>query len=143
VIRAEQVDLAYDAGASFVVMPGLSAGVVDRCRELGLPVVPGVATPTDVIAALDHGLDLFKFFPAETSGGVPMLRALGGPFPGVRFIPTGGISAGNAASYLGLSSVVAVGGSWMVASELIARGDFESVSRLAAEAVALAAVALK
>ncbi|MGZ4380958.1 MAG: bifunctional 4-hydroxy-2-oxoglutarate aldolase/2-dehydro-3-deoxy-phosphogluconate aldolase [Gaiellaceae bacterium] len=141
VVSPEQVDLAVGAGARFVVTPGFSTRVVDRCLELGVPVVPGVATATEVIAALDRGLDLLKFFPAEASGGVPVLRALAGPFPDVRWIPTGGISATNAAGYLELPAVSAVGGSWMVAPKLIAAGDFAEVSRLTAEAVRLAAEA--
>jgi 2-dehydro-3-deoxyphosphogluconate aldolase/(4S)-4-hydroxy-2-oxoglutarate aldolase len=139
VVRPEQADLAFDAGARFVVTPGFSPAVADRCRELGIPVVPGVATATEVIAALDHGLDLLKLFPAEASGGIPLLRALRGPFPDVRFVPTGGVSAANAADYLAVPSVAAVGGSWMVAPELIRAGDFTAVTRLTAEAVAIGA----
>jgi len=139
VVRPEQVDLAFDAGARFVVTPGFSPAVADRCAELGIPVVPGVATATEVIAALDHGLDLLKLFPAEASGGIPLLRALRGPFPDVRFVPTGGVSAANAPDYLALPSVAAVGGSWMVAPELIRAGDFAAVTRLTAEAVAIGA----
>jgi 2-dehydro-3-deoxyphosphogluconate aldolase / (4S)-4-hydroxy-2-oxoglutarate aldolase len=137
VVRPEQVDLAVEAGARFIVMPGLSPRVVERCRYLDVLVIPGVATATEVIAALDHGLDLLKLFPANVAGGVALLRALQGPFPGVRWIPTGGISEANAAAYLALPSVAAVGGSWMVASELIAARDFATVTRLAREAVRL------
>jgi 2-dehydro-3-deoxyphosphogluconate aldolase/(4S)-4-hydroxy-2-oxoglutarate aldolase len=115
--------------------------VVDRCRELGLPVVPGVATATEVMAALDHGIELVKFFPAQASGGVAMVKALQGPFPEVRFIPTGGVDATNAAEYLSVQSVVAVGGSWMVASSLLRSRDFASIAKLAAEAVAIVAQA--
>ena len=139
VVRPEQVDLAFDAGARFVVTPGFSPAVAARCAELGIPVVPGVATATEVIAALDHGLDLLKLFPAEASGGIPLLRALRGPFPDVRFVPTGGVSAANAADYLALPSVAAIGGSWMVAPELIRAGDFAEVTRLTAAAVAIGA----
>jgi 2-dehydro-3-deoxyphosphogluconate aldolase / (4S)-4-hydroxy-2-oxoglutarate aldolase len=139
VVRREQVDAAVEAGARFVVSPGLGRGVVERCMELGVPVIPGVATATEIMAALDLGLSLLKFFPAEASGGVPSLRALRGPFPDVRFVPSGGITAANSADYLALPSVLAVGGSWMVAPELIASGDFDAVERLAAEAVSLAA----
>jgi 2-dehydro-3-deoxyphosphogluconate aldolase / (4S)-4-hydroxy-2-oxoglutarate aldolase len=141
VVRPEQVDLAASAGARFVVTPGFSTRVVARCRELDMPVIPGVATATEVIEALDHGCELLKFFPAETSGGLAMLRALHGPFPEVRFIPTGGIGRANAAEYLGLASVAAVGGSWMVAGELVRAGDFATVSKLAAESVRIAAEA--
>jgi 2-dehydro-3-deoxyphosphogluconate aldolase/(4S)-4-hydroxy-2-oxoglutarate aldolase len=137
VVRPEQVDLAVEAGARFIVMPGLSPRVVERCRELDVLVIPGVATATEVISALDHGLDLLKLFPAQVAGGVALLRSLQGPFPGVRWIPTGGVSASNAASYLALPSVAAVGGSWMVAPELIAARDFPTVTRLAREAVHL------
>jgi len=140
IVRAEQVDVAVEAGARFIVTPGLSRGVVERCRELSVPVIPGVATATEVIAALDLGCELLKFFPAEACGGVATLKALGGPFPSVRFVPTGGITAANAGDYLRLRSVVAVGGSWMVAPGLIAADDYAGVSRLAAEAVAMAAL---
>ena len=139
VVRPEQVDLAFDAGARFVVTPGFSPAVAGRCAELGIPVVPGVATATEVIAALDHGLDLLKLFPAEASGGIPLLRALRGPFPDVRFVPTGGVSAANAPDYLALPSVAAVGGSWMVAPELIRAGNFAEITRLTAEAVTIGA----
>ena len=139
VVRPEQVDEAVAAGARFIVTPGLSLRVIERCRELDVLVIPGVATATEVIAALDQGLDLLKLFPAEAAGGVALLRALRGPFPDVRFVPTGGISAANAASYLALPSVAAVGGSWMVAPELIAARDFAAITRLAREAATLAA----
>jgi 2-dehydro-3-deoxyphosphogluconate aldolase/(4S)-4-hydroxy-2-oxoglutarate aldolase len=141
VIRPEQVDIAREAGAMFIVTPGVSLPVIDRCHELGMAVLPGVSSPTDVIAALDRGITLLKFFPAEASGGVPMLRALAGPFPDVRFVPSGGVNAANAVSYLGLPTVVAIGGSWMVAPELIRSGDFDTIATLSAEAVALVAEA--
>jgi len=139
VVRPEQVDEAVAAGARFIVTPGLSARVIERCRELDVLVIPGVATATEVIAALDLGLDLLKLFPAEAAGGVALLRALRGPFPDVRFVPTGGIGPANAAAYLALASVPAVGGSWMVAPELIAARDFAAVTRLTREALVLAA----
>lgn len=138
VIRAEQVDVAIQAGARFVVTPGLSTEVMRRCREVAMPVIPGVSTATEIIAALDFGCDVVKFFPAEASGGTAVLRALEAPFPNVRFIPTGGITMANAADYLRLRSVAAVGGSWMVPPSLIDAGDFDAVRRLAAQAVALA-----
>lgn len=141
VIRAAQVDLAAQAGARFVVTPGVSTAVIARCREVGMPMIPGVSTATDVIAALDHGCEVLKFFPAEANGGTATLRALEAPFPEVRFVPTGGITAANAGSYLRLRSVAAVGGSWMVAPSLIEAGDFNGVTRLVAQAVALAAEA--
>jgi 2-dehydro-3-deoxyphosphogluconate aldolase / (4S)-4-hydroxy-2-oxoglutarate aldolase len=139
VIRAEQVDIAVEAGARFVVTPGLSGEVMRRCREVAMPVIPGVSTATEIIAALDHGCSVMKFFPAETSGGTAALRALEAPFPDVRFIPTGGVNAGNAANYLRLRCVAAVGGSWMVAPSLIGAREFDTVTRLAEQAVAIAA----
>jgi 2-dehydro-3-deoxyphosphogluconate aldolase/(4S)-4-hydroxy-2-oxoglutarate aldolase len=142
VVRVEQVEVARDAGAAFVVMPGFSARVVDRCRAIGMPVIPGVATATEVMTALEHEIELLKFFPAQASGGVEAIRALQAPFPHVRFIPTGGVTSANAADYLALPSVVAVGGSWMVAPALVGDGDFAAVSKLAAEAVAIASEAL-
>jgi 2-dehydro-3-deoxyphosphogluconate aldolase/(4S)-4-hydroxy-2-oxoglutarate aldolase len=138
VIRPEQVDEAVDAGARFVVTPGLSERVVTRCRELDVPVVPGVATATEIVAALDLGLEVLKLFPAETVGGVAAVKALGAPFPQVSWIPTGGVSAANAAAYLALPSVAAVGGSWMVAPNLLRAGDFDEVERRTAGAVRLA-----
>lgn len=141
IVRPEQVDFAHAAGARFIVTPGFSARVVDRCRELGLPVIPGIATATELIGALDHGIELVKFFPAEACGGVAMVSALRGPFPEVRFIPTGGINAANAAEYLAMPSVVAVGGSWMVASSLLNGRDFAGIAKLTAEAVQIAAQA--
>jgi len=138
VVQPEQVDEAVAAGARFIVTPGLSLRVIERCRELDVLVIPGVATATEVIAALDQGLDVLKLFPAEAAGGIALLRALRGPFPDVRFVPTGGISAANAALYLALPSVAAVGGSWMVAPELVAARDYAAVTRLAREAATLA-----
>jgi 2-dehydro-3-deoxyphosphogluconate aldolase/(4S)-4-hydroxy-2-oxoglutarate aldolase len=139
VVRPEQVDEAADAGATFIVSPGLSTAVVRRARERGLVVIPGVVTPTEIMAALDLGLTTLKFFPANTFGGASALKSLGAPFRGVRFIPTGGVSATNLTEYLSLTNVVAVGGSWMVDPRLIGEGDFAAIRGLAADAVAAAA----
>ena len=139
VVRAEQVDLAVAAGARFIVSPGLSRSVVIRCVQIGVPVFPGVATSSEIMAALDLGVSTVKLFPAESLGGVTMVKALAAPFPQVRFIPTGGITADQLAAYLEQPSVLAVGGSWMVAPALIAAGRFEDISRLAAQAVLAAA----
>ncbi|MEU8242523.1 bifunctional 4-hydroxy-2-oxoglutarate aldolase/2-dehydro-3-deoxy-phosphogluconate aldolase [Actinoplanes missouriensis] len=114
VLTAAQAEAAVEAGARFVVSPGLSRAVVERCRALGVPVLPGVATATEVLAAADLGLDAVKFFPAATSGGAPAVAALAAVFADMRFVPTGGITAANAGEYLALPSVLAVGGSWMV-----------------------------
>jgi 2-dehydro-3-deoxyphosphogluconate aldolase/(4S)-4-hydroxy-2-oxoglutarate aldolase len=143
VVRPEQVDRAVAAGARFVVSPGFSAAVVRRCRQAGVPVIPGVATASEIQAAGEADLTVLKFFPAEPLGGLPMLRALAAPFPGVRFVPTGGIGVAQLGAYLGEPRVLAVGGSWMVAPELLATGAWEEVTRRTAEAVALAGGARK
>jgi 2-dehydro-3-deoxyphosphogluconate aldolase/(4S)-4-hydroxy-2-oxoglutarate aldolase len=137
VLTADQADRAVDAGARFIVSPGFSQSVVRRCAERGVPVFPGVATPTEIQSALAAGLNVVKFFPAETLGGVRALRAMSAPFGDVRFMPTGGVSASNLGEYLAVPSVVAVGGSWMVASQLVRDGRFDEVTRLSEEAVAI------
>lgn len=139
VVRPELVDQAADAGASFVVSPGLSTAVVERARERGLLVIPGAVTPTEIMAALDLGLTTLKFFPANTYGGASALKSLGAPFRSVRFIPTGGVSAANLSDYLCLPNVVAVGGSWMVDPRLVSDGNFAAIQALATDAVAVAA----
>ncbi|MFH5821255.1 bifunctional 4-hydroxy-2-oxoglutarate aldolase/2-dehydro-3-deoxy-phosphogluconate aldolase [Georgenia sp. AZ-5] len=139
VVTPEQVDRAVDAGAAFVVSPGLSRAVVERCRERGVLPLPGAVTATEVLAALELGLDTVKFFPAGTSGGAAAIKALAAPFGAVRFIPTGGIGPGNLHDYLGVPAVAAVGGSWMVPRDRVAAGDFAGITRLTTDAVALAA----
>lgn len=141
VVTAEQVDLAVAAGAKFVVSPGFSSAVVARCQAVGVPILPGVATASEVMMALDAGLDAVKFFPAEANGGVAALRAIAAPFGSMRFVPTGGVNADNLIDYLRVPAVLAVGGSWMVAPKVIAAGDFDEVARLSAEAVAIVAAA--
>lgn len=135
VLQPDQVDRALDAGARFIVTPGFSRRVVERCQARGVVVYPGVATPTEIQMALEIGIDIVKFFPAEASGGVDALKAIAAPFPMVRFIPTGGINATNLERYLGFESVLAVGGSWMVAPPLIASGNFDQITRLTRAAV--------
>jgi 2-dehydro-3-deoxyphosphogluconate aldolase/(4S)-4-hydroxy-2-oxoglutarate aldolase len=135
VLTAEQVDRAVDAGARFVVSPGFGPAVVRRCQEHGVPVFPGVATATEIQMALDAGLDTVKFFPAEQLGGVTMVKALAAPFRAVRFVPTGGVTAENLAGYLGLPAVLAVGGTWMVAAELLRAGAWDEVTRRCADSV--------
>lgn len=139
VLTADQVDSAVDVGARFVVSPGFSRSVVERCQERGVPVFPGTVTATEVQAAYEAGLRTVKFFPAEQSGGLAALAALAAPFSMMRFMPTGGISAATASTYLAHPAVHAVGGSWMVARGLIADGNFGEVARLAGEAVRAAA----
>jgi 2-dehydro-3-deoxyphosphogluconate aldolase/(4S)-4-hydroxy-2-oxoglutarate aldolase len=137
VLTPDQVDQAVAAGAAYVVSPGLSRAVVERCGEHGIPALPGAVTATEVQAALELGLSTVKFFPAGTSGGAPAIAALAAPFAGVGFIPTGGVAPSNLHDYLGLDAVAAVGGSWMVPRDRIRAGDFATVRRLTAEAVAL------
>jgi 2-dehydro-3-deoxyphosphogluconate aldolase/(4S)-4-hydroxy-2-oxoglutarate aldolase len=135
----QQVDQAVDAGARFIVSPGMSDGVIDRCRDAGLPVLPGVATATEIMRALDAGLDLVKFFPAGLLGGPAGVRSLAAPFPAMRFVPTGGIGPLELADYLRVPAVLAVGGSWMVAPDLVEAGRFDEVERLTRAAVTAAA----
>jgi 2-dehydro-3-deoxyphosphogluconate aldolase / (4S)-4-hydroxy-2-oxoglutarate aldolase len=139
VLTSDQAVSAIQAGAQYIVMPGFRDDVVAICRDAAIPVYPGVVTPTEVMRALDAGITDVKFFPAETAGGLAHLRALAGPFPHVRFIPTGGISLANLSSYLGDRSVLAVGGSWMVKPDLLEARDWAAVRSLAAEAVAAVA----
>ncbi|WP_062529741.1 bifunctional 4-hydroxy-2-oxoglutarate aldolase/2-dehydro-3-deoxy-phosphogluconate aldolase [Demequina rhizosphaerae] len=138
VLTVDQVDRAVAAGASYVVSPGLSRAVVERCGEHGVPVLPGAVTATEVQAALELGITTVKFFPAGTSGGAKAIAALAAPFGGVSFVPTGGVGPANLHEYLALPSVHAVGGSWMVPRDLVAAGEFEKMRALVAEAVALA-----
>ena len=137
VLSPVQVDQAVAAGAGFVVSPGLSRAVVERCREHGVPALPGAVTATEVQSALELGLDVVKFFPAEPSGGAAAIAALAAPFAGVGFVPTGGIGPGNLHEYLELPSVVAVGGSWMVPREAVRARHFAAIARLTAEAAAV------
>ncbi|HOZ60272.1 MAG TPA: bifunctional 4-hydroxy-2-oxoglutarate aldolase/2-dehydro-3-deoxy-phosphogluconate aldolase [Nakamurella multipartita] len=136
VVTVAQVDDAVRAGAAFVVSPGLSRPVVERCLEHGVLPLPGVVTATEVQAALELGLTTVKFFPAESSGGVAAIRALSAPFGDLRFMPTGGIGPGNLADYLAVPAVQAVGGSWMVPRDRI--GDADAVAELVRSAVQLA-----
>lgn len=134
----ENATQAVRAGARFIVTPGFNPKVVDFCLEHGIPVVPGVVTPTEVEMGLDRGLDVLKLFPAEAYGGVKLLKALSAPYAGVKFMPTGGIGAGNLRDYLALPQVLACGGSWMAETSLIAQGRFDEITRLTREAMALA-----
>ncbi len=139
VLSVEQAQRAAGAGARFIVSPGFDPAVVDWCLANDVAITPGVATPSDVIMGINRGLEVVKFFPAEALGGTKTLKAIGAPFGGVKFIPTGGISAANLADYLSLPMVHACGGSWMVKKQLISDGDFDAIAALAKEAVALVA----
>ncbi|MFD8008648.1 bifunctional 4-hydroxy-2-oxoglutarate aldolase/2-dehydro-3-deoxy-phosphogluconate aldolase, partial [Streptomyces mirabilis] len=131
----EQAERAVAAGARFVVSPGFDDEVVEKCRELGVPVVPGIATATELMRALKAGITTVKLFPAESLGGLRALRALAAPFPGVRFVPTGGIGADQLAGYLADPAVLAVGGSWMATPAHLESGAYAEIRRLTAEAV--------
>ncbi len=140
VLDPGQVEAAVDAGASFAVAPGLNDRVVDAARQAGVVMIPGVMTPSEVERAMSLGCRTLKFFPAESAGGVAMLKALEGPYAhtGVRFVPTGGINMSNMLQYLERPSVIAVGGSWMVEKKLIAGRDWQQIEQLARAAVAAA-----
>ncbi|MDR0345377.1 MAG: bifunctional 4-hydroxy-2-oxoglutarate aldolase/2-dehydro-3-deoxy-phosphogluconate aldolase [Nocardiopsaceae bacterium] len=139
VLDPGQAEHAVEAGARFIVSPGLDEEVIRRCRELSVLALPGAATATEIQRARRAGLRAVKFFPAETLGGVRALDAVSAPFPDLRFIPTGGISPPNLQPYLAHGAVLAVGGSWMVPRQLIAGQDWAQISRLAREAARLAA----
>lgn len=140
VLTVQQVALAHDAGAQFLVTPGFNPQVVEEAQRRGLPIVPGVNNPTAVEAAMSAGLDILKFFPAEASGGTAMLNALSGPYGNVSFVPTGGIGLANVSEYLCLKNVLACGGSWMVDPKLIKSGDFQKITELTRGAVVSVAV---
>jgi len=137
VLSTDQVQEASEAGAQFVVTPGFNPKVVECCIKHSIPIVPGVCTPTEIEAALEYGLNVLKFFPAESMGGVNSLKAFSGPYAGVKFIPTGGINAANVGDYLKLPNVLACGGSWMVGQKLIASKNYAEIARLTREAVSL------
>ncbi len=119
VINAEQAKQALEAGAQFIVSPGLSAGVAAVCREAGIPYFPGCATPTEIMAALDLGITTVKFFPASVYGGLAAVKALSAPFPQVRFLPTGGVDESNLLDFLACPAIVAVGGSFMMKGDIL------------------------
>jgi len=135
VLTITQAQKAVNAGAHFIVSPGFDHKVVDWCLKHNVLVIPGIATPTEALMALDKGIHLLKFFPAEALGGIPMLEAISAALVGIDYVPTGGISQGNLAAYLRLPMVFAVGGSWLATSKMISAGDFAGIRSLAAEAV--------
>ena len=140
VVNVEQAERAVKAGAKFIVSPGFSPAVTKFAVEKGIPIFPGVCTPTEIMAALEFGLKVVKFFPAKQYGGLATIKALAAPFPGIRFMPTG-VSAENLLEYLSSDKVIACGGSWMGKESLIGARSFGEVARLTREAVALAAKA--
>ncbi|SOY73677.1 bifunctional 4-hydroxy-2-oxoglutarate aldolase/2-dehydro-3-deoxy-phosphogluconate aldolase [Cupriavidus taiwanensis] len=137
VLNAEQLHAVREAGAQFAVSPGLTPALAAGAQGAGISLLPGVATASEAMAALEAGFTFLKFFPAQAAGGVPMLKSLGGPLPQLRFCPTGGIDAALAPSYLALPNVVCVGGSWVVPKDAVAGGDWARIRALAQEARAL------
>lgn len=137
VLTTEQVDEAMEAGAKFIVSPGFDPEIVDYCIEKNIPIFPGCSTATEVAQAVKRGLKVVKFFPAETSGGIKAIKALAAPYAGTRFMPTGGINAGNLADYLCNDCIIACGGSWMVKGSMVEDGEFDRIEQMTKEAVEL------
>ncbi len=138
VLTTEQVDRAVGAGAKFIVAPGLNPVTVKYCQEKGIPVFPGILTPSEIEQALSLGLKVVKFFPAEPSGGLKMIQAMAAAYVGLKFMPTGGINAKNVGEYLADEKhILACGGSWMVKKDLIAAGEFGKIKEMTKEAAAL------
>ena len=135
VLTTKQVDEAVEAGAKFIVSPGLNPTVVKYCIEKNIPITPGVATPSEMEQAIELGLNLVKFFPAEPSGGLAMINAVAAPYTMLKFMPTGGINPDNVKDYLNSDKIFACGGSWMVKGNLINDGNFDKIKELTKEAV--------
>lgn len=137
VLTTEQADRAAAAGAKFLVSPGLNPRIVKYCVEKDILITPGCSNPSDIEQALENGLEVVKFFPAEPAGGLKMIKAMAAPYVGVKFMPTGGINAENVRDYLSYDRVLACGGSWMVKDSLIKDGDFDKITALAKEAAGI------
>ncbi len=137
VLTTEQVDRAATAGAKFIVSPGLNPKVVTYCQEKNLPIIPGVATPSEMEQAIELGLNIVKFFPAEPSGGLAMIKAVAAPYTMLKFMPTGGINEKNVRDYLAYDKILACGGSWMVKGSLIDEDRFDEIADMCRKAVAI------
>lgn len=137
VLTPDDARRAKDAGATFAVSPGLTDRLIEACAEIELPLLPGAVTASEVMRAADAGFDMLKFFPAEAAGGAPALKSLAGPLPRISFCPTGGVTTGNASSYLSLPNVICVGGSWIVTDADVAAGNWQAIETRAREAAAL------
>ena len=135
VLNAAQVDAAVAAGAQFIVSPGLNPKTVQYCQEKQIPITPGTSCPSDIEQAIELGLDVVKFFPAEQSGGLAKIKAMAAPYVNMKFMPTGGINAKNLTSYLDFNKIIACGGSWMVPGDLINAGEWDKIEQLTREAV--------
>jgi 2-dehydro-3-deoxyphosphogluconate aldolase/(4S)-4-hydroxy-2-oxoglutarate aldolase len=136
VINPQQLDEVISAGAQFAISPGLTAPLLKAATDGPIPLIPGISTVSELMLGMDYGLREFKFFPAEANGGVKALQAIAGPFPQVRFCPTGGITPNNYRDYLALKSVLCIGGSWLVPADALAQGDYGRITELARDAVA-------
>lgn len=143
VLSVEQVDRAVAAGAKFIVSPGLNPKVVRYCVEKNIPITPGVQTPSEIEQALEFGLEVVKFFPAEAAGGLKMIKALAGPYVNLKFIPTGGITTKNAPEYLAFDKILAVGGSWVAKKDLVNAGKFTEIEAITRESVEMVKAARK
>jgi len=139
ILSAKDWDAAVAAGSTFIVSPGVTRGILDAAKASDVPILPGAATASEVMALREEGVEVMKFFPAEQAGGAAYLKALSSPLAGTLFCPTGGVSLKNAKDYLSLPNVVCVGGSWVAPKELVAAGDWAGITRLAREAAALKA----
>lgn len=137
VLNAAQAKAAQQAGADFIVSPGFNPNTVKACQDMDIPITPGINNPTAIEAALEHGIDTVKYFPAEASGGIPMLKALLAPYAMLKIMPTGGINTKNIRDYLAIKNVIACGGSWMVEKSLLQAQNWAEIERLGKEAVAL------
>ena len=135
VLTTDQVDRAVAAGAKFIVSPGLNPKIVRYCVEKNIPITPGTTNPSDIEQAIECGLEVVKFFPAEPAGGINMIKAMAAPYTNMKFMPTGGINASNLKSYLDFPKIIACGGSWMVKGDLVAAGKFDEIEKLTREAV--------
>lgn len=139
VLTTDQVDRAVEAGAKFIVSPGFDPEIVDYCLNKDIPVFPGTITPSEVAQAVKRGLKILKFFPSEQAGGIARIKAMASAYTMIRFMPTGGIGPQNLKDYLECDKIICCGGSWMVKSDLIKAGEFEKITELTKEAVALSA----
>ena len=137
VLTTDQVDRAVAAGAKFIVSPGINPKVVNYCVEKGIPITPGTCNPSNVETAIECGLDVVKFFPAEPAGGLNYIKAIAAPYVNMKFMPTGGVNQKNVVDYLKYNKILACGGSWMVKGDLIKAGNFEKIKELTAEAAAI------
>ena len=133
VLTTDQVDRAVAAGAKFIVSPGLNPRIVKYCVEKGILITPGCTNPSDIEQAIENGLEVVKFFPAEPAGGLKMIKAMAAPYVGMKFMPTGGINPKNVRDYLAYDRIIACGGSWMVTADLVKNGEFDKITELAKE----------